>query len=340
MSVAIRLIGWSFTVVVLSGHAETLTIFSWESYLAPDVIAQFEKENNVQVKLLSFNSDDGRNQLLWSGYPRYIDIVLMDSLSLRDKSWYGLFQKLPEVLRHQNQSIDARFTDRCGELGVPYMWGGIGIAYRSTQVKLPITKWSQIFEPEAGLKGRIAMMDDAFDNVSVALKSVGYSINSENEDELRAAYRQLLFQRDYVALYALSFDAIADPQVGAQIAVTMTYSGDFYVIQERSPYKDWVYVTPEEGTALWMDCLSVLKSSEHQIMAERFLQFINRPEIAVRNGKAMGFTPVLRPEYLPAAITDNKVSYPPSAQLKRSEFYSANLAHDQSRMAIYYAIKK
>lgn len=322
-----------------SAGAETLTLFTWEAYLAPEIKNQFETETGINIRELHFSSDEGRNQLLWSGYPKYLDLVLMDSLSLRDKSWNEMFINLPADIRN-NSNIDERFSTRCGLSGAPYMWGGIGIAYRTSQITKPITSWKQLFDPEPALKGRIAMMDDAYDNVSVALKSVGYSINTQNEDELRAAYRQLLHQRDYVARYALSFDAIADAKVGPKIAAAMTYSGDYYVLKERSPFKDWVYVTPEEGTALWMDCFAILKSSEHISAAQRFLNFLNRPDIANRNGELLGFTPALKTEKLSPTITKNHISYPPVQQLSRSEFYDAQLAHDELRISIYYAVKK
>nr|WP_321241158.1 spermidine/putrescine ABC transporter substrate-binding protein [uncultured Tolumonas sp.] len=329
-------------LLLLSGYnlATELVVYTWEYYLAPEVKNRFEQETGIHIKEVNYDSDEARNRLLSGGYPPEFDIVSIDSLSLKDPVWKDLYIPMPEVITKQNTAIDPTFTENCGKLSVPYMWGSIGIAYRQSQVTKPITRWQQLFEPEPGLSGRIVMVDDTFDLISVALKAAGYSINTHSKTELQAAYNLLQKQRSFVAAYQLSFAAAADGNVGKKIAAAMVYSGDFYVLQQNSPYKDWVYVVPEEGSPLWLDCMAILKTSQHQQEAEQFLAFLTRPDIAVINGKAMGFTPALQKTYLPTSIVNNAVSYPPNPQLQRSEFYDADVSGDSLRSAIYFAVLK
>lgn len=320
--------------------ASELVIYTWEYYLAPEVKSRFEQETGVHIKEVNYDSDEARNRLLAGGYPPEFDIVSIDSLSLNDPTWRKLFIPMPAAVRTQNPAIDPAFTARCGDLAVPYMWGSLGIAYRRSQVSEPITRWQQLFTPEPGLAGRIVMVDDTFDLISVALKAAGFSINTHSEAELQAAYQLLRKQRPFVATYQLSFAALADSQWGKRIAATMVYSGDFNVVRQYSEYDDWVYVAPDEGSPLWLDCMSVLKTSQHQNEAKRFLQFLTRPDIALLNGQTMGFTPALKKHYLPEAIQGNSIIYPPAKQLQRSEFYNADVSSSELRHAIYFSVLK
>lgn len=327
----------------LSGYSQAaeLVIYNWEYYLAPEVKNRFEQETGIHIKEVNFDSDEARNRLLSGGYPPEFDIVFIDSLSLKDPVWKDLFVTLPDWIGKQNKAAtEPALAANCGELAVPYMWGSIGIAYRRSQVTHPITRWRQLLEPESGLAGRIVMVDDPFDLISVALKAAGYSVNTRNKNELENAYHLLRKQRPFVAAYQLSFAAAMDSNIGKQVAAAMVYNGDFNTLQQTSVYKDWVYVVPEEGSPLWLDCISVLKTTEHPNEAERFLAFLTRPDIAILNGEALGFTPALRKSYLPASILTNTVSYPPEQQLQRSEFYDANVNSDALRNAIYFSVLK
>ncbi len=320
--------------------ASELVVYTWEHYLAPEVKSRFEQETGIHVKEVNYDSDEARNRLLAGGYPPEFDIVSIDSLSLNDPAWQKLFVRMPVATREQNPAMDPEFIARCGELSVPYMWGSLGIAYRQSQVSEPITRWKQLFAPEPGLSGRIVMVDDTFDLVSVALKAAGFSINTNSEAELQAAYHLLRKQRPFVATYQLSFAALADSALGKKIAAAMVYSGDFYVIRRYSEYKDWVYVVPEEGSPLWLDCMSVLKTSQHPKEATRFLHFLTRPDIALLNGQTMGFIPALNRHYLPQTLQRNSIIYPPAKQLQRSEFYNANVSSSELRHAIYFSVLK
>jgi len=333
-------IGLLLFCFTLSSQATELVLYIWKYYLAPEVKIQFEKETGIHVKEVNYDSDEARNRLLSGGYPQDFDIVQIDSLSLKDPMWADLYVEMPDEIRKDNKAIDPVFAKNCGELSVPYMWGSIGIAYRTSQVKKPITTWHQLFEPEADLSGRIVMVDDTFDLVSVALKTAHYSVNTNNKNELQTAYTLLRKQRPFVAAYQLSFAATSDDELGKKIAAAMVYSGDFYPLRESSPYKDWAYVVPEEGSPLWLDCMSILKTSQHKNEAKQFLAFLTRPDIAVLNGSTMGFTPALHKSYLPISILTNSVSYPPESQLGRSEFYDASVSANALRNTIYFAVLK
>lgn len=338
------MIRWFSALLLLwAGVAQAqdeLVIYTWEHYLAPEVKSRFEQETGIHVKEVNYDSDEARNRLLSGGYPPEFDIVFIDSLSLHDPVWQELFIPIPESARVRSDAIEPMFSSRCTNLAVPYMWGSIGIAYRSSLVTRPITQWKQILQPEAVLSGRIVMVDDTYDLVSVALKAAGFSINTHSRDELMAAYQLLRQQQPHVAEYQLSFAAIANSEVREKIAAMMVYSGDFNIVRQESEHNDWVYVVPEEGSPLWLDCITILKSSRHQNNARRFISFISRPEIALLNGKTMGFTPALKTDFLPDSIRSNPVSYPPPEQLRRSEFYNPDVSSNELRTTIYFSVLK
>ena len=119
----------------LSGYSQAteLVIYTWEYYLAPEVKTRFEQETGIHIKEVNYDSDEARNRLLSGGYPPEFDMVSIDSLSLKDPMWKDLFIVMPQWISQQNQAQEWAFTENCGELSVPYMWGSIGIAYRRSR---------------------------------------------------------------------------------------------------------------------------------------------------------------------------------------------------------------
>lgn len=321
-------------------QAVELVVYNWPYYLAPEVKQQFQQETGDTIREIYFDSDEARNRLLAGNYPSEFDVAIVDNQSLNDLAWADLFQTLPAADRRHTTEMDPKLVAHCGPRALPYFWGSVGIAYRASQVSRPITRWQQLLEPEPALSGRIVMVDDSFDLISVALKTLGHSINSQDKRELQQAYELLKRQQPHVAAYRLSFAAVGDEHLKQRIAAAMVYSGDYYALLERSPFKDWHYVTPEEGSPLWLDCLTILKTSHHPREAARLLEFLTRPDIARLNGERMNFTPPLPRGKLPASLVDNPVIYPPAGHLAHSELYAAQTISTPLRNAIYFSVIK
>lgn len=323
--------------------AVELVVYNWPLYLAPEVKELFTQETGHTIKELYFDSEEARSNLLLAKHAPRMDVTIIDYQNLQNLSWSSLFYDKPSTGYVNESNIDQRFLSACGQQASPYFWGSLGIAYRSSQVEAPITRWQQLFELDAknkGLAGHIIMVDDAFDLVSVALKSLGYSINTQDKGELQQAVNRLEKQKSVVLAHRLSLAAIRDPLLSEGFYAGMVYSGDFYSLKELSKYQDWVFVAPEEGSPIWIDCLAINKKSAHPKEAAQLINFLQRPEIANLNGEKLGFAPTLKDELISPALKQDPVANPPAEHLAHSEYYSSALKNDSLRNTIFFSVIK
>ncbi len=317
-----------------------LVIYNWPYYLAPEVKSLFTQETGITIKELYYDSDEARNRLLLSEHPPVLDIAIVDYFTLKNNSWASLFVTKPADGYNNESHIDSRYKAACGEHAAPYFWGSVGIAYRASKVKLPITGWRDLLTPAPELSGHIVMIDDAMDLVSIALKTLGYSINTDTKSELEQAFKLLKAQKPQVLAYALSLAAIQDPALSAEVFATVTYSGDFYTLQSMSEFQDWRYVAPIEGSPLWIDCLAISKTSPHPAEAAQLVDFLMRPDVARLNGERLGFTPTLHDSEISNKIKQDSVAYPTGKHLQASEYYTDKISNDRIRNAIYFSVLK
>ena len=160
---------------------------------------------------------------------------------------------------------------------VPYCWGTVGILYNKTMVDDPVDSWSILWNEK--YQDNILMQDSVRDAFMVALKLNGYSMNSTNPDELNAARDSLIAQKPLVQAYVI--DQVRDKMIGNEAAIGVIYSGEAIYTQRENP--DLEYVVPKEGTNVWIDSWVITKNAPNMENAEKFIDFMCRPEIALKN---------------------------------------------------------
>lgn len=302
---------------------QKLVIFNWDEYLDPEVVEQFEAEFNVDVVEAYYESDETRTEKLIETDGRGYDLILTSDDDLGKYIKRGWVAPLDEQRLPNLKHIDPRF--RQGYAGaeryvVPFAYGTTGIAYRTDLVTTPITSWKQFFTPTAELAGRISMTGDSRDLISMALKSLGYSANSVEPDQLQQVERLLLAQKPHVRSYDyLSVDEDS-AIVRGEVVAAMIYNADAQMMAEYSD--KLVYVLPEEGGALWIDCFVLGSSAKNHEMAYAFLNFINEPVNAVKLATYACFASPNKAaeKLLPQDFLENSVIYPDQASLKNSEY--------------------
>lgn len=303
---------------------EELVFLTWSEYIDPDVVGEFEKKFNAKVRFAYYESDDKRTELLVASDGKGYDLVLTSGHDLGkyvNQGWIAPVgpSEVPN-LRHINSRWATAFP-KTETHAVPYFWGTLGIAYRKDLVSEPITSWSALLEPSEELRGRIVMNGYSRDVMGVALKALGYSVNSNDRNELKEAEKLLQKQKPYVKSYSYIVLNEESALVKGEIWASMVYSGDALMLQEHS--SDIEYAVPEEGGNIWIDYISILSSSKNKKLAATFLNFLNEPKIAAQNAEFVYYaTPNVAAEaHLPQEYFDNPVIYPPEQQLSKSEFY-------------------
>lgn len=314
-----------FTGAAAGEEQRELVLLNWSEYIDPELVQAFEKQHGVKVREVYYDSDEERDKMMIDSDGEGYDLVLVDGTTLKSyvrRGWIAPLnsEDLPN-LRH----IERRWRtahEYAESHAVPYFWGTLGIAYRSDLVSQPLTSWRQLFMPAEQLRGRIAVINDTRDLVGMTLRSLGHSLNTDNEDALAAAEILLQGQRPYVGRYDyISLDE-ESPLVTGDIWVAMVYSGDALMVQEHN--ENIRYVIPTEGTGLWVDYLAVLESSSNQDLATAFIDFLNEPQNAAQLAQYVYYpTPNKAAErLLPAEFLEDEFIYPDEATLERSEFFA------------------
>lgn len=324
---ALWLMVLGMVIVVTSAQAAVpreLKILTWSDYLDAEVVKEFEQKYQVVVKQFFFVSDDERNDILQESSAEGYDLAVVDSPNLihyRKRGWIAPIVK-GEV--KNSRYIDPKWTKLFPEAdgyAIPYFWGTLGIAYREDLVKKPLTRWQDLFDPAPELHQKIAMLGSSRDLVGMALKAQGYSANSEDVKELKAAEKLIQRQSPFVKSYDYISVNEKSELVTGDIVAAMIFNGDALVLRELNEHIR--YTVPMEGTNIWLDYFVILANAQNKAMAADFIDFINNPEVAARQAQQFSFaSPNLAAEkYLPPEFLNNPEIYPPASILNKSETY-------------------
>ena len=211
-----------------------------------------------------------------------------------------------------NQSADPGNT-----YSVPYMWGGLGLAYNSRYIpKGSLTRWADMLRQE--YKGKIILTDDLREAFGLALKATGHSSNAEDEAAVKEAYEFLRRLKASVRV----FDVTAAKQalISEEVWLGPIWNGDYLVAKQEKPALEFVF--PEEGAILWMDSFVILKGAANVNSAHTFINYMLRPEVALRCVEEYKYsTPNLKTlDLMPEAMRANRILNPGPAELQNAEY--------------------
>ncbi len=211
---------------------------------------------------------------------------------------------------------------------VPYCWGTVGILYNTKRLEElgvePPTKWADLWDER--LSGEILMQDSVRDAFMVALKKNGFSMNSTDEGELQQAKEDLISQKPLVQAYVI--DQVRDKMIGGEAAVGVIYSGEMLYVQGEVENLgldyELEYVLPEEGTNLWLDSWVIPKNAKNKENAEKWIDFLCRPEIAKLNFEYITYPTPNKGAFdlLDDDMKNNKTVFPDIDTLQNSEVFS------------------
>ena len=169
---------------------------------------------------------------------------------------------------------------------VPYMWGTTGIVYNTTKVTEPIDSWGALWDTQYA--GDVIMLDSIRNTMGIALKYLGYSMNTDDIAALEAAKDLLISQKTQGIVKAYQVDETKDKMIAGEAAMGVMWSGDAQYAITQNP--DLAYVIPKEGSNVWVDCMVIPKAAKNKTNAEKFIDFLCRPDIAKLNCEAIGYS--------------------------------------------------
>lgn len=302
-----------------------LVFLTWSEYMDPELITAFENKYAAKVRMVYFENDDTRDEMLLLTEAEGYDVILTSGIALRNylkRNWLASItpQQVPN-LKYIDKKWLTIFEEASG-FTVPFFWGTTGIAYRKDLVDYEINSWKQLFEPDAKLHKKILMLSYSSDLIAMALKSLGYSANSTSPEEHRAAQQLLQQQKPHVYKYAIPALTEESALYKGEVYASMMYSGDALMLKELHPEIE--YVLPKEGGNIWVDYLSVSSKSRNPELAYQFINFLNEPENAAQLAEFVYYaTPNKAAEkLLPVEFRKNPVIYPNAEALKNSETHT------------------
>lgn len=304
-------------------NKEKLVVYNWGEYMDPEIITLFEEETGIDVIYEEFETNEILYPKISSGAIAY-DVVCPSDYMIQRMIENDLlseidFDKIPNIKNIGTQYMEqSREFDPENKYSVPYCWGTVGILYNKTMVDEPIDSWSVLWDEK--YKDSILMQDSVRDAFAVALKYLGYSLNSTDLDELNEAKELLIHQKPLVQAYVV--DQVRDKMIGNEAAIGVIYSGEAIYTQKENP--DLEYVIPKEGTNIWIDSWVIPKNAENKENAEKFLNFLCRPDIALKNFEYITYsTPNVAARELieDENIRNSQIAFPDLSQYSNLETF-------------------
>ncbi len=304
----------------------TLKIFMPTEYIGENVVSDFEKEFGVDVIVELFDSNEMMYTKLAAGDS--YDLLIPSDYMIERLMNENMLQKLdmslvPNASKLVDQVKNLSY-DPNNEYSVPYFWGNVGIVYNHNNVSPDVVE-AQGFSvlKNTDYKGRIYMYDSERDSFMVALKALGYSMNTENADEINAAY-DWLCEISKTMDPAIVGDEVIDAMMSGTKDIAVVYSGDAVMILDEN--EDMSFFAPNEGTNLWVDAMVIPSNAANPLLAHEFMNFILGDDISYDNTEAVGYASPNKAvlEKAAAELYDGNEAYLPRQGYDKDEVFHDN----------------
>ena len=274
----------------------TLNVYNWGEYISDgtdgslDIIEEFENISGITVNYMLFDTNEDMYAKLAHGGSQY-DIIIPSDYMIARLIDEDMLEKIDYNNIPNIKYIDDKYRytdfDPNAEYSVPYTWGMVGLVYNTKYVTAEeASSWDVLWNEK--FKGKVLMFGNSRDAFAIALKKLGYSLNTENLDEITEASEALTAQKEVNQAYAMdqTFDKMANENAYA----APYYAGDCLTMMERN--SDLAFSYPKEGVNRFIDSICIPKGTQNKQAAEAFINFLCETEVAVANCEYISyFTP-------------------------------------------------
>ena len=300
---------------------EEINFLNYGENIDQETVKEFEKQYGIKVNIETFDDMETMYQKISSGGVKY-DVILVSDALMPRMIKNNLVQELnkeniPNIYQMDEEYLNLEI-DPGNKYSVPYMFGTVGLIYNKDVVKEKVDSWDILWNEK--YKDKIFMFDTYRDTIGVALKKLGYSLNSTDPKEIEEAKELLLSQRKLVdPIYGVDNGTTMIP--AGESDINMIWSGEGLNLQEENP--NLVYVVPKEGANFWIDSLCIPSNAKNVSGAEKFINFVSDKESALRIADEIGYTTPNKEARLeqPESIKNNPNAYMPKEIMDRCEIY-------------------
>lgn len=271
-------------------EGQILRIYNWGEYVGEHIIQDFEKETGAKVMLENFDSNE--QMYIKVANKEAYDILVPSDYMIERLISEGYLQKLDKskltCMDKLNKAVKGLPYDPKNEYSVPYFWGTVGIVYDKTKVsEEDLKKEGYNIFLDQKYKGDIYLYDSERDSFMMALKSLGYSMNTSDQGEIDKAYQWLLKCVGTMKPEIVT-DEIIDNMAQARKALGLIYSGDATYVMAENPKMG--YYLPDSGTNQWSDAMVIPKNAKNVDLAHAFINYASDYDGAYDNSSYVGYT--------------------------------------------------
>ncbi len=295
---------------------QELYFYNWSEYIPNEVLKDFTKETGIKVIYSTYESNESMYAKLKTQASGY-DLVVPSTYFVSKMRKEGMLQQIDHKKIPNYDGLDNNFLnkpfDPNNSYSIPYIWGATGIGVNSEMLdKSSITKWDDLWDSK--WEGQLMLMDDSREVFHIALTKLGYSPNTTNPEEIKAAYQEL--QKLMPNVLVFNSDFPANPYLAGEVSLGMLWNGSAYMARQEGAPIDIIW--PEKGAVLWMDSLSIPSGAKNIEAAHKMIDFLIRPENAAKIALKIGYpTPVAAAhKLLPKKFANDPSIFPPQAVME------------------------
>lgn len=321
------------------GKGISINVYNWGEYISDgsdgllDVNSEFTKLTGIQVNYSTYATNEELYAKLKGGGASY-DIIIPSEYMISRMIKEGMLQKLNFDNIPNFKYIMDKFKDKDYDKGnqysVPYTWGTVGILYDNTAIDIPEEEidWDILWDEKYA--DSILMFDNPRDAFAIAETLLGYSMNTENPREIRAAAEKLKEQKPLVQSYVM--DEIFDKMGAGEAVLAPYYAGDAVTLMDE--YDHISFATPKSGTNLFFDSLCIPKSAQNKEAAELYINFMCQPDVAYATTSYIGYSTPNQAafEMLDDEVKENGISYLDDEYLENHTTVFVNMSDEANRL--------
>ena len=307
--------------------SNVLKLYLPGEYLGENVISDFEKQFGVRVIVENFDSNEMMYTKLMAG-DRY-DVVIPSDYMIERLMKEDYLQKIDKSLIPNMENMDEAVLgmsyDPHNDWSIPYFWGSVGLVYNHENVDPAVVEregWEILRDTDYA--GRIYIYDSERDSFMMAFKALGYSMNTEDPDEINAAYEWLLQMNNTMSPVYVT-DEVIDSMMNGYKDIAVVYSGDATVILDEN--EEMSFYMPEQGTNIWCDAMVIPANAENPKLAHEFINYMLTYEAAFDNTETVGYTSP-NAEVFEEMTTSEDLYAENAAYLPRSGYEADEMFHD------------
>ncbi len=317
--------GWKLADVraysATPGQRDQLHIYTWSQYTDQELLKTFKAQTGINVVVDVYDSNDVMLAKLQAGgggtysviYPSDYMVQKMVELGLLTQLNHARLPSLVNLFpRFQNPTYDAK-----NRYSIPFSWGTTGLIYNSEKLKAAPDDWNYLWQYQQQLSKRMTLMNDVREVMGAALRMLGYSYNSKDENHIKQAYEKLKALKPTIA--AFDTDAWRNQILAGDLLLAMCYSADAVKISNENPKLK--YVVPRSGSSLWTDTIVIPKSAPNPEGAYAWINFMLQPDVAAQMSKRLAIATPSRAavEQLPVHVKNDSKLFPPESVLQKCQ---------------------